>query len=211
MAKATIKKKGMSMKKDPVFVDIYAGKEFTQGVSGICPTITMTRAKAGGFYIPCYQRLTRTAEMLRLQGVPPSLFNEVCGTGKINQTNLNGAIGNAMSVPVLERLLPSLCWVAGLLPHLEKAPCDPWNDLQWVRKGAISSRSTRRPSSRGIEVPVGHATANLELVHQLIMDKFVGTADLMDIWLRCLTDNIVDIWLHCFHLTANCLRLVHPA
>ena len=30
-AKATAKKKGMSMKKDPVFVDIYAGKEFTQG------------------------------------------------------------------------------------------------------------------------------------------------------------------------------------
>ena len=63
------------------------------------------------------------------------MFNEVCGTVKINKGNFNAAIGNAMSVPVLERLLPSLCWVAGLLPHLWKAPCDPWNDLQWVRKG----------------------------------------------------------------------------
>ena len=57
------------------------------------------------------------------------MFNEVCGTVKINKGNFNAAIGNAMSVPVLERLLPSLCWVAGLLPHLGKAPCDPWNDL----------------------------------------------------------------------------------
>lgn len=67
-AKAYAKKNGLNLKTTPLFVDINAGKQFMQAVANICPTITRTRAKAGGFYISPLQRRTRTSEMLRLQG-----------------------------------------------------------------------------------------------------------------------------------------------
>jgi hypothetical protein len=53
------------------------------------------------------------------------LFIDVCDTKK------KSAVGNAMSVNVLERLLQRTLWAAGITDSF----VDPWKCEQWVRNG----------------------------------------------------------------------------
>lgn len=65
---------------------------------------------------------------------------------KIKKSAFDGAIGNAMTVPVLERVLPYLCWVAGLLPRSEEVPRDPWKSTKWVKRGGNFTKANSEAS-----------------------------------------------------------------
>ena len=68
-------------------------------------------------------------EMLKFQGFPPGFYD--CEALKVAKTTFSGSIGNAMSVCVLERLLPRAFVAAGFLDTFE----DDWQSQAFVKKG----------------------------------------------------------------------------
>ena len=79
---------------------------------GASMTLTRTRCGAGGFWLTRHNRFMRTQEMLKLQGFPGSIRYNNCKYNtkkthrrKVTRRQLNLAIGNAMSVPVIGRIL----------------------------------------------------------------------------------------------------------
>ena len=71
------------------------------------------------------------SEMCKLQGMVPTNIGDYMKL--VKSINIfNGAIGNAMSANVLERLLPSVAYACGLL---EKRIADSWSDPDFVKSG----------------------------------------------------------------------------
>ena len=111
VARKTISSKGLQ---GTILVDLAASARFeNQGVD-IAPCITATRAKTGGFLIMNQKRMTTTQELGRLQGFPTWAVDKMLST-TANAGDIRFAIGNAMSVNVLVRLLPRVLHSAGLL------------------------------------------------------------------------------------------------
>ena len=79
---------------------------------GRTPCLTATRCASGGHFITHKGRMMTTSEMCRLQGLPPNRINY--GKAKVSRAKFSKAIGNMMSVNVLQRLLPPLLRSAGL-------------------------------------------------------------------------------------------------
>ena len=67
-------------------------------------------------------------EMLKFQGFPPGIYD--WEALKVARTTFSGSIGNAMSVCVLERLLPRAFVAAGILDTFE----DDWESPEFVKK-----------------------------------------------------------------------------
>ena len=74
------------------------------------PTITKTRANFQGFFLSKYMRMTTTDELKRLQGFPASL-------PKFHATDnqLRYMLGNAMTLPVLARVMRMVLGAAGFI------------------------------------------------------------------------------------------------
>ncbi len=118
--------KGVDPHVTPVCVDIGASRRFEQFQVGMSPCLTHSRGQVGGFYISTHNRKCTVDEMFRLQGINPQ--NIPWQDLGIARSTIGGAIGNAMSVNVLERLLPRVAYAAGLLHSL---PLDKWEDPQY--------------------------------------------------------------------------------
>ncbi len=118
---------------DGVIIDIDAGSTYPTSAAGYSPCLTASRARAGGFYIGGLNRRMTIREMCAIQGIKETdLYWQGAG---ISQTNFRRMIGNAMSVNVLERVLPKLLWSARLI---KRRPADEWElfnrSATWVRQ-----------------------------------------------------------------------------
>ena len=116
--------------KGPVFIDVESSDQFKHWKTNCSPCITKSRATSGGYYISTLERRMTTTEMARLQGFgswPIDQYKIHC-----SKTKINGAIGNAMSCNVLERILPRAFWACGLINHI---PSDPWENKKYVVSG----------------------------------------------------------------------------
>ncbi len=115
--------KGIDPHATTVFVDIGASRRFGQLQVGMSPCLTHSRCQVGGFSISTHNRKCTIDEMFRLQGINPKSipWQDLA----ISRSTIGGAIGNAMSVTVLERSLPRDAYAAGLLQSL---PPDKWED-----------------------------------------------------------------------------------
>ena len=121
VATKTISSKGLQ---GTILVDLAASARFeNQGVD-IAPCITATRAKTGGFLIMNQTRMTTTDELGRLQRFPTWAVGKMMSSA--DPRDVRFAIGNAMSVNVLVRLLPRVIQSAGLL---KTKPRDIWKHL----------------------------------------------------------------------------------
>jgi hypothetical protein len=106
---------GINMKKVPIVVEIDSGEEFGSWAAGYTPCITASRGKSRGFFITIHGRRIRVNEMMRCQGMRPSRLRK--WSKSMPRGVIGHAIGNAMSVCVLERLLPKVLYSAGILAH----------------------------------------------------------------------------------------------
>ena len=103
-------------------MDVDASERFAgRWMEGASPTITCARGITGGYYVSSLQRKLTSFEMARLQGFPKTPMNKYIR--RCTPTCINGAIGNAMSCNILERIIPRALWASGLLADL---PTDPW-------------------------------------------------------------------------------------
>jgi hypothetical protein len=89
--------------------------------------LTHSRAKSGGFYVTTHKRRQSTTEMGRFQGMSPRDVPWQTKWG-MSRTSFNGALGNSMSVNVLQRLLPRVLEAAGLIES------EDWKD-HWAQEG----------------------------------------------------------------------------
>jgi len=108
-----------------ILVDLAASARFENQGVGLAPCITATRAKTGGFFIFNQKRMTTTHELGRLQGFPTWAVDKMMYS-YASPADIRFAIGNAMSVNVLVRLLPRVLQSAGLL---KTKPKDIWKHL----------------------------------------------------------------------------------
>ena len=129
-ARATLKQKGVDAEATAL-VDVFAAKNFENLGVGVSPCITASRAKAGGFLINNQHRMTTTYELGRLQGFTTAMVDKMVAASGVDSADVRTAIGNAMSVNVLVRLLPRVAYAAGLLAD---KPKDMWKHL--TSKGA---------------------------------------------------------------------------
>ena len=117
---------------DTYFMDICQSAKMGDKIKLNCsPTLTRTRAMAGGYYVSSHSRMLKTTEMLRLQGFPEKRINfkdvkYTSASGKkltVSERALRGMVGNAMSVSVVGRIM----WAALQACELISGDVpDPW-------------------------------------------------------------------------------------
>lgn len=118
-----MKEYGIKVRKVPIVVEIDSGEEFGSWTAGYTPCITASRGKPRGFFITIHGRRIRVNEMMRCQGMQPKRMRKWYKS--MPRGVIGHAIGNAMSVCVLERLLPRVMYSAGILA---KRPVDKHAD-----------------------------------------------------------------------------------
>jgi site-specific DNA-cytosine methylase len=128
-----IMEEGGKPNEEPYFIDINQSAKMGDNVMlGRSPTLTRTRAMQGGFYVTTHRRMLNTAELFRLQGFDPDrifwkgLPKRTAGgrKGKVTEREVRGMIGNAMTVPVVGRVLRMACQACGLIDMCVR---DPWH------------------------------------------------------------------------------------
>jgi len=116
-----LQKKGVDPTKEHCFVETGASLNWSSVMVGQSPCLTATRCASGGHFITTRGRLMTMSEMCRLQGLPPNRINY--GKAKVSHKKFAKAVGNMMSVNVLQRILPGLLKSIGVghfkeIPHL---------------------------------------------------------------------------------------------
>ena len=129
LATTSLAAKGIDPAKVSTFVDVFASKKFANCKAGVCPCITASRSKAGGFYVTTLKRMTYYQELGGLQGFPMKKLRKLLTCHHVKQNTIGHAIGNAISVNVLMRLLPRILVAAGLVQPTVAARSDLWKRL----------------------------------------------------------------------------------
>ena len=93
----------------PCIVDIDSTKWNWRFNESLC--LTKSRGSSGGFYVTNRGRRLTVTEQLRLQAYDPKRINMTC----ISERQLSQAIGNTMTVSVVERILLRALPAAGLV------------------------------------------------------------------------------------------------
>lgn len=99
-------------------LDVAASKKFQHPMRNCAPCLTKTRCKQHGYYIPKLQRRLSSVEMARLQGLPAAVHEALATTVAdkgLPDRSVEEAIGDAMSINILQTLLRRCCESAGLL------------------------------------------------------------------------------------------------
>lgn len=120
-AKKDLEERGGNFDTDLVFVDIDASAKRKSYRRDMPSCITSSRGGSGGPWINIVSRRTTLDELLKFQGFHP--LDVPWESMGLSKTKAGQAIGNAMSVNVLERLLPLALDAAGLL---QRPVCDAW-------------------------------------------------------------------------------------
>ena len=116
-----------------VIVDAAAGKGYFNMMVGVCPCITKARGGERGFYLLSQSRYLNVFEQGRLQGWHPKWIKMLLGACD-SKSQLGKALGDAMSLNILQRLLPRMLYSVGLLTKL---PEDKWAHIP--KKGPMPS------------------------------------------------------------------------
>ena len=82
--------------------------------------LTKSRGRSGGFWLAKQKRHMTITEMMKLQGIRPLAVEG--WSAYLSDSAMGAALGNAMSVNVLERLVPRALKAAGLIHDFE----DKW-------------------------------------------------------------------------------------
>ena len=114
-ARAKMVATGINPASAHTFIDVFASKKFASLNLKHCPCITASRSKAGGFYISHLNRMTYYLELGRLQGFPTDKLRTMLSSNGVKHSVVGHAIGNAISVNILMRILPRLLVAAGLV------------------------------------------------------------------------------------------------
>ena len=87
------------------------------------PCITKSRGGSNGFYVISLSRFMTIYEIGAFQGIPSWVIDRLLRRG-ITKVHLGRALGDAMSLNVLMRVLPRALRAGGLLPN--GLPPDGW-------------------------------------------------------------------------------------
>jgi DNA-cytosine methyltransferase len=114
--------KGVDSTQEPCFVETGASLKWSSVMVGQSPCLTSTRCATGGHFITHRGRLMTMSEMCRLQGLPPNRINYK--KAKVSHRRFAKAVGNMMSINVLQRILPGVLKSAGLSVkgHFDEIP-----------------------------------------------------------------------------------------
>ena len=108
-------KLGRSLWQYGFVLDIQASPRFQHILRNCAPCLTRTRCKQSGYYIPKLLRRLSPVEMAKLQGLPLAVANPLLATAKdLAAGSFEEAVGDAMSINVLQTLLGRVCTSAGL-------------------------------------------------------------------------------------------------
>ena len=136
---ADCKDLGINPDKVPCFVDVDCSDGgWRSWRASESMTLTATRCKMGGWYVSTLKRRLDMEEMLRFQGWSKHFMGDM---GALADGQILHAVGNAMSCNVLERLLPRLAYVTGVV---KEKPLDAWKSKSFVLKGARFASITDR-------------------------------------------------------------------
>jgi len=106
-----------------IFVDAQAGAGFRSAKDMEVPCITKSRGGSNGFYVISLSRFMTIYEIGAFQGIPSWVIDRLLRRG-ITKVHLGRALGDAMSLNVLMRVLPRALRAGGLLPNW--VPSDVW-------------------------------------------------------------------------------------
>lgn len=104
--------------------DAGASMQFMSCLKDKCPCLT--RARAGGRYVPRLRRFISTLEHGSLQGLPRRVTQHMVEATAGNERVVRAALGDAMSLNALMRVLGKALYSAGLVSNV---PSDPWRQL----------------------------------------------------------------------------------
>ena len=138
------RKLGSSMWKHGYVLDAQASTRFQSILRNCCPCLTKTRCKQHGYYIPKLKRRLNAFEMAKLQGLPAALVQAMlAAAADLPKGSFEGAVGDAMSINVLQTMLRHLCDAGGMfdLPagrcdfwrHCPKDRCHQLSDALWAK------------------------------------------------------------------------------
>ena len=99
-----------------IFVDAQAGAGFRSAKDMEVPCITKSRGGSNGFYVISLSRFMTIYEIGAFQGVPSWVIDRLLRRG-ITKVHLGRALGDAMSLNVLMRVIPRALRAGGLLPN----------------------------------------------------------------------------------------------
>jgi len=108
----------------PYVLDVGASPKFRCMMLDCSPCLTKLRAGTGGHFITCLRQTMTIADVGRLQGAPTALVNALVEAAGGDTSKVGRALGDAMSINVLMRLLPRALWSAGVIDAL---PFDIWS------------------------------------------------------------------------------------
>ncbi len=145
-------KYGDKLEKTWYVVDVHSSDDDQSCQLGVSPCITRARGGAGGHYVPRLGRCFTLKEIGLLQGLPRKIVANMVSQGGVSKRQVGLAIGDAMSVNVLMRLMPRALYSAGLLPAKvpdlwQAAGDNPRGGRNFVAQKAFDA-FLRRDSSR---------------------------------------------------------------
>lgn len=105
-------------------LDAGASKKFVSCLKDKCPCLT--RSRACGHYVPRLRRFLTVFEHGSLQGLPRRVTKHMLEACEGNERVVRAAMGDAMSLNVLMRVLSKALYSAGLVNNV---PVDPWRQL----------------------------------------------------------------------------------
>ena len=121
-ALATLSTRGITPEGKCVILDLNASSRFLSFAVDRCPCITATRASQFGYLIIDRKRCLSLKEMARLQGFTTRHYRAL-KAAKVDPKRVAFALGNAMSLNVILRLVGKVAYAAGLVAN--PIP-DPW-------------------------------------------------------------------------------------
>ncbi len=122
--KKLIKKHGREIEQKWYVFDAGASWKFTSCLKGCVPCLTRSRWR--GHYIPKLRRFLNLREHGALQGLPSSVVNVLNAAVGGRDRILRAALGDAMSLNILMRVLGKALFSAGFVAAV---PWDPWKQM----------------------------------------------------------------------------------
>eukprot|EP00435_Cladocopium_sp_Y103_P017273 s4446_g4.t1 len=115
------KRLGPKMWNQGYVLDVQASAKFQSILHNCCPCLTKTRCKQHGYYIPKLLRRLNDVEMAKLQGLPAAVTEAMMAAAQgLPAGSFGAAVGDAMSINVLQTMLRHLCNAAGLFDLPER-------------------------------------------------------------------------------------------
>ncbi len=110
-----IQKRRIIIRKKWCVVDAHAGNNFRNMMEGVMPCVTRARGGAVGHYVTKLDRFLTAHEMGALQGLPAEAITKMLDALGNDQTTVGKALGDAMSINVLMRILTKVMFTVGVV------------------------------------------------------------------------------------------------